>query len=215
MTEPLYASNGQRYQNSKRSPQRQLSHVFESLSAPAYYTTLPALLSTYAANLPTALVIDSGFAGTATVPIYEHTPIRCRARRNEISGQAIDDWLQLALVREAGLEQQSTNVWEDVIRLFKFERCLVAGDFEKELKEWTRREEAGEGETWELPDGRRVRLDRPLGLWAGEVLLNPGILGLDTGGLQHDAFNVVRRCDKALREGLLEGIPCLLVSATD
>ncbi|GKT56260.1 actin [Colletotrichum tofieldiae] len=198
MTEPTHVANDQR--------QRLLSHVFESLSAPAYYTALPALLSTYAANLPTALVVDSGFAGTTTVPVYEHIPIRYHARRNDVSGQAIDDWLQLTLMRDLGLELQSSSVWEDAIRLLKFERCRVAGDFEEELMKWTRRRETGDGEVWELPDGRMVRLDRPLGLWAGEILLNPGILGLDTGGLQHDVFNTVRRCDQGLRERLYGNI---------
>ncbi|GJD04691.1 actin [Colletotrichum higginsianum] len=215
MTEPVHApTSGYLLEtipiltrNNNITSQRLASHVFESLSAPAYYTAVPALLATYAANLPTALVVDSGFAGTATVPVYEHTPIRERARRNDVGGQAIDDWLRLNLTTgDPGLELPSNSAWEDVVRLFKFERCRVAQDFERELIGWTRRREAGDGEVWELPDGGKVKLDRPLGWLAGEVLLNPGILGLDTGGLQHDVLNVVRRCDGSLRDGLYGNI---------
>ncbi|TKW58056.1 Actin -like protein [Colletotrichum tanaceti] len=84
-------------------------------------------------------------------------------------------------------------------------------DFERELAGWTkRRKDAGDrrnvGVARRGEGGGKVKLDRPLGWLVGEILLNPGILGLDTGGLQHDVLNVVRRCDGSLREGLYGNI---------
>ncbi|KAK1460292.1 actin [Colletotrichum melonis] len=175
MTEPLHLSPSQRM--------TMVSHVFEYFSAPAYYTASPVLLSTYAANLPIALVIDSGYAGTSTLPVYDHAPIRNHARRHDVAGQAIDDWLQQALTNEVGLELPSNGAWDDVLWLAKTERCRVAKDFEEGVMRWKNMvDDRGEEEIWDLPDGMKVKLDTPLGLRAGEVSFNPSMLGLDAGG---------------------------------
>ncbi|KAF4776816.1 F-box domain-containing protein [Colletotrichum scovillei] len=199
MTEPLHLSPSQRM--------TMVSHVFEYLSAPAYHTASPALLSTYAANLPIALVIDSGYAGTSTLPVYDHAPNRNHARRHDVAGQAIDDWLQQALTNEVGLELPSNGAWDDVLWLAKTERCRVVKDFEEGLMQWKNMvDDGGEEEIWDLPDGMKVRLDTPLGLRAGEVSFNPSMLGLDVGGLQHDAFDVIMKCVQGRRESLCQNI---------
>ncbi|KAL2883381.1 hypothetical protein SGCOL_001061 [Colletotrichum sp. CLE4] len=199
MTEPLHIPRTQRT--------AMISEVFEYLSVPAFYTTVPAVLSTYAANLPTALVVDSGYAVTWTLPVHDHAPLVHPSRMHDVSGQAIDDWLQQALINEVGVELPSNGAWDIALWLAKTERCRVAMDFEEESMRWKKSlDDERQDEVWELPDGLKVKPNTPLGLRAGEVSFKPSMLGLDVGGLQYDAFNVTMNCNRDIREELCQNV---------
>ncbi|KAK1625706.1 hypothetical protein BDP81DRAFT_483558 [Colletotrichum phormii] len=177
MTEPLYVPHPQQTDD-PRTKTAMMSEVFEYFPAPAFYTTVPAVLSTYAANLPTALVVDSGYA-------------------------AIDDWLQQALMNEVGVELPSNEAWDIALWLAKTERCRVAMNFEEESMRWKKSMYDGrQDEVGELPDGLKMKPNTPL----GGVSFKLSMLGLDFGGLQYDAFNIIMNCNRDIREEFCQNV---------
>ncbi|KXH67984.1 actin, partial [Colletotrichum salicis] len=156
---------------------------------------------------PTALVVDSGYAVTWTLPVHDHAPLVHPSRMHDVSGQAIDDWLQQTVMNEVGVELPSNGAWGIALWLAKTERCRVARDFEEESMRWKKSvNDGGHDEIWELPDGLKVKPNTPLGLRAGEVSFNPSMLGLDVGGLQYDAFNVIMNCNRDIRDELCQNV---------
>ncbi|KAF6831889.1 actin, partial [Colletotrichum musicola] len=194
MTEPFIHPQG-------RQRLDQITIVFETFDASAYYAATPGLLSAYAANRPIALVIDSGYSQTCIVPVYEFTQLRPRPRRAEVAGQSLDSWLAHALLWDEGVDFSSNGEREDVVSTMKFRHARVALDFGVQSARWA---EAGlaEGRRWELPDGRVITPRRPLGLLAGEAMFDHGVVGLDDGEFTSCARLTVSRCDAALREAL-------------
>ncbi|KAF6808753.1 actin, partial [Colletotrichum sojae] len=198
MTEPFIHPQG-------RQRLDQITIVFETFDASAYYAATPGLLSAYAANRPTALVIDSGYSQTCVVPVYEFTQLRPRPRRAEVAGQALDSWLAQALLWDEGVDFSSNGEREDVVGALKVRHARVALDFGAEIAQWAEGA-AAEERRWELPDGRVITLRRPLGLLVGEAMFDHGIVGLDEGEFTSCAGSTVSRCDATLRETLYGNI---------
>ncbi|KAF5526396.1 actin [Colletotrichum aenigma] len=198
MTEPgVHAPKDQRL--------RQTTYVFESLHAHSYFTTTPALLSSYAANLPTALVVDSGHTATSILPVRDFAPLHALARRCEVAGQAVDDWLAHTLRADEHVHFPSNGAADDFVRLAKFERVRVAMDFEKEYVEWTLRAPDDE-KRWTLPDGKSVVPGRPVEVMAGEVMFNHAILGLDVPEFYHGVCSSVANAGEGFGGTLLRNM---------
>nr|XP_036580948.1 actin [Colletotrichum truncatum]KAF6789121.1 actin [Colletotrichum truncatum] len=181
----------------------QATYVFETLHAPAYYTTSPAILSAYAANLPTTLVVDSGYTGTYVVTVHDFKQLRDCVWCYDVAGQAVEDWLVRALSVEEGVVFSSNGSGRDYARLQKFERARVAADFQDEYVQWTLNA-SDEEKKWELPDGRTFSPGRPLGLLAGELLFDHSITGFDVPEFQYGVVSTVMKANEGLR-GMLWG----------
>nr|XP_048681035.1 actin-related protein T2-like isoform X2 [Caretta caretta] len=83
--------------------------MFERFKVPAFYLSVQAILSLYASARITGLVIDSGFAVTQTVPVYEGYYLPHAVSRLDVAGRDITEFLGKLLVESGQRFESSTG----------------------------------------------------------------------------------------------------------
>ncbi|XP_074831229.1 actin-related protein T2-like [Natator depressus] len=163
--------------------------MFERFKVPAFYLSVQAILSLYASARITGLVIDSGFAVTQTVPVYEGYYLPHAVSRLDVAGRDITEFLGKLLV-ESGQRFESLAGKKSIIEDIKEKLCYVVPDPHRELAK--RPEEVLK--EYKLPDGTLVSIGSPL-FQAPEILFVPGSTGNDAPGLHRMIAHSVSKCD--------------------
>jgi len=110
--------------------------MFEDFKVPHFYLGNQAVLSLFATGRTTGTVLDSGQGITHTVPIYEGYAIPYATTEIPISGNDLTKYLiQLLKQNHPGSFDESLlpDLWGEAEK-FKKTKCVVALDFEAELK---------------------------------------------------------------------------------
>jgi len=101
---------------------------------PKLYLGNQAVLSLFATGRTTGTVLDSGDGVTHTVPIYEGYAIPHAIQEINLSGRDITEFLYKILQQKhPNLIEDSTNTM-DVIKHIKETMCIVASDYDAEIK---------------------------------------------------------------------------------
>jgi len=66
---------------------------FEQFNVPAFYISIQAVLSLYAAGKTTGLVVDAGDGVTHTVPVYEGFSLPHAVGRINLAGRDLTEWM--------------------------------------------------------------------------------------------------------------------------
>ena len=69
----------------------------ETFQVPAFYSSIPAVLSLYSSGKTTGLVVDSGDGVTHTVPIYEGYSLPHAIERIDLAGRDLTDYMRKML----------------------------------------------------------------------------------------------------------------------
>ncbi|KAF7239366.1 Actin-related protein T2 [Varanus komodoensis] len=168
--------------------------MFERFKVPAFYLSVPAILSLYASARYTGVVMDSGFGTSLAVPVYEGYCLPHAVTRLELGGKDVT-----ALLRELLLENrhffrtfpEGNNFAEDI----KVKLCFVAVDSSQEQKSKLIPKE------YELPDGNRIKIGDPLFL-APEILFTPSSIHRNGPGLHKMIARSIKKCDPSIRRDL-------------
>jgi actin-related protein len=92
------------------------------------------VLSLFATGRTTGTVLDAGDGVTHTVPIYEGYAIPHAIQEINLSGRDLTEFLYKILnQKHPNLIEDSTNTME-VIRNIKESMCIVAQDYDAEMK---------------------------------------------------------------------------------
>ncbi|KAF9109644.1 Actin-1 [Mortierella sp. AM989] len=184
--------------NPKPNREKMTQLMFETFKVPAFYLSMQAILSLYAAGGTTGIIVDSGDGVTHTVPIYDGCVITQAIHRLDFAGRDLTDYLATILT-ERGYSF-STAEEKEIARSIKEKLCYVALNFEQEMKAATTFET-----TYELPDGKIIAIGNER-FRAPEALFQPSLLGLEGVGIGETTFNSLKSCEPDYHRGLYENI---------
>ncbi|XP_064595283.1 uncharacterized protein LOC135461926 isoform X2 [Liolophura sinensis] len=183
--------------NPKSNREKMIEIFFESLEVPAFYVTIPAILSCYASGRGSGIILDIGDSVSHVMPIYEGYTIPQVIDRINLGGQDITDYLG-RLIQGRGYNLDTTAEHETV-RELKEKVCYTAQDYFKELQDC---ECSSEKEVrYELPDGNMVTVESER-FMASEVLFDPMLIGKDFPGVHEKLFSTLMKCDMDMRKDL-------------
>jgi len=195
--------------------------MFEKFNVAGMYVSMQALLSLYAVNKTTGVVLDVGDGVTHVVPIYGGYVIAHAINRINLGGRDITRFL-VRLLRDKDVYLTSSAEFE-IVRDIKEKRCYVAFDLDQEIKK-ARSGQVGtpvDRETYvafgekpemqvppmeyKLPDGRTLKINEERFL-APEILFQPSWIGLEVMPVHWAVFDSIMRCDIDLRRELFANI---------
>lgn len=150
---------------------------------------IQAVLSLYESGRVTGLVCDVGDGVCHVVPIYEGFALTHAIDRINLAGRDLTNYLMRQLL-QLGYSFRTTAE-KEIVRRMKENLCYVAMDFQKELE----REKKGEiMKTYELPDGKTVKVGRPC-FQTPEAMFQPHLCGLESQGIQNLIWDAIQKCD--------------------
>ncbi|OQS04115.1 actin [Thraustotheca clavata] len=187
--------------NPKQNREKLTEVMFEKYNFQGTHIAVQAMLTLYAQGLLTGVVIDSGDGVSHVVPVYEGFVPQHLIRRLDVAGRHITQYLiKLLLLR--GYAFNRTADFE-TIRQIKERHCYAALDptIERNLALETTVLE----ETFELPDGRIVKLGRER-FEATEALFSPHLIDVEGAGLSDMVFDMCQKAEIDIRPELYKNI---------
>ena len=173
--------------------------MFERFNVPAFFASMQAVLALYASGRTTGVVLDVGDGVSHAVPVFEgFAAVRGQGvRRMDVAGREVTEALVMQLRRAVGWTPR-TSAELEIVRMIKEQKCRVAAADSKE--------EVGNEEIYELPDGRRLKLTKADLTAAPEVLFNPELAGSEEVGVHQILVDAIHRTDMDLRRGLYSSV---------
>ena len=189
--------------NPKENRERMTQIHFETISVPAMYVQIQAVLALYASGRTTGCVFDSGDGVSHTVPIYEGYALPHAIKRLDLAGRDLTAFM-MELLRLEGYNF-TTTAEREIVRDIKEKHCYVSLNYEQDLKDAASSSDLQQ--TYELPDGNTVtvgicRFKCP------ELLFKPDMSGKEDAGVHTTTFNTVMKCDIDIRKDLYKNIVC-------
>ena len=186
--------------NLKENREKMTQIMFEKFNVPYLYVGIQAVLALYASGRTTGLVIDSGEGITHTVPIYEGYAIPHAIQTFKIAGRDLTLYL-LDLLKKN--EKLSAIAEFETAQKIKEKLCVVAQDYDTEVKELSEKKTVGKTET--LIDGNVITLGVER-LQVPQVMFQPMLAGHDHEGIHQYADNSIKKCDQEIRKELYKNI---------
>ena len=181
--------------NPKANREKMTQIMFERFNTPAMYVSIHAVLSLYASNRTTGIVLESGEGVSHTVPIYEGYSIPHATKHLDVAGTRLTDHL-------AKMLNAPTAVREDV-RDIKEKLCYVALDFKEEMETTALSNTLEKG--YKSP-GKRTIIVGNERFRGPEPLFQPSILGDNGLGIHEMIDNSIMKCDPDLQRDLYANI---------
>lgn len=176
--------------NLKANRERMTTIAFDTLGVSNMSVAIPALLASYAIQRTTCIVVESGFAVSHTVAIFEGYPLPHAIIRLDLAGFDLDRYMQKLL---AG---RGISVDLDTARQLKEKLCYVALNYEQELERPVNELNASatvNGKTYTLG---KERIQCP------EALFQPALIGMESAGIHETTYNSIMKCDVDIRKDL-------------
>jgi len=159
------------------------------------------MLVLYAQGLLTGVVVDSGDGVTHIVPVWEGICPPLLIKRLNVAGRHMTRYL-IKLLQLRGYAFNRSADFETV-RQIKEKLCYVGYDLEVEQR--LALETTVLIQTYTLPDGRVIKLGRER-YEAPEVLFNPGLIDVESNGVQDMLFGMIQEADMDLRSSFYKHI---------
>ncbi|XVF88918.1 hypothetical protein PTKIN_Ptkin19aG0089500 [Pterospermum kingtungense] len=174
--------------NPRINREKMVEIMFEAFDVPATYVAIQAVLSLYASGRTTGAVVDSGEGVTHVVPIYEGYALPHSIHRLDLAGKELTDYLTKLLAQEGYIFTSSAE--REIIRDIKERLAYVAMDISKELG--ISRESSELERQYELPDGQVITIGASR-FKCPEILFDPSMVGMESGGLHEILVRSIRR----------------------
>jgi len=183
--------------NRKANRERATQIMFETFKVPKLYLASEAVLSMYAANGTTGLVLGSGAGLTYAAAIYEGYILPHAITKANYGGFDLTEYLQ-QLLTERGFSFTTSTV-----RDIKEKLGHVALDFEGEMK--SAAESKSLERNYELPDGSVIRVGKER-LRCPEALFKPSLMGREGQGVHEITVSSIMNTDMDIRKDLWSNI---------
>ncbi len=175
--------------------------MFDRYGFGGVYVAIQAVLALYAQGLSSGVVVDSGDGVTHVVPVYESVVLNHLTRRLDVAGRDVTKQLINLLLRRGYAFNRTADF--ETIRQIKEKCCYVSYDLELDKK--LAEETTVLVETYELPDGRTVKIG-PERYEAPECLFQPSLVDVEQPGVAELLFNTIQAADVDVRSSLYKAI---------
>ncbi|CAK0797247.1 unnamed protein product [Prorocentrum cordatum] len=171
--------------------------MFEKLKVKSLAIFNTAVLSLFSTGRTRGLVVESGEGLTQAVPVFEGFAIPHAIFKMEVAGQDITSKVQKMMEGADGQEFAGSFT---TMQALKEKVCSVALDGRAASK--ARRCE--ESRSFELPDGKIIRVNQQIRLGAPEVLFGGGDPNAPT--VQKICMEAINTCDLDFRQDLVRSL---------
>ncbi|KAI9358247.1 actin-2 [Zopfochytrium polystomum] len=176
--------------NFKANREKMIQIMFETFNVPAFYVSIQAVLSLYAAGRTTGIVIDSGDGVSHVVPIYEGYSLHHAIERINLAGSGITEYLKRILMDSGYVVTNNGGL--EIVRDIKEKLCHVALDYNQEMTSSVEK-------AYELPEGQIMTIGSER-FRAPEALFQPSMVDLER------RTNAILKCDVDLRQELYDNV---------
>jgi len=168
-----------------------MQSLFESFAAPAVFSSATPVFELYASGRENGVVVGSGAQCSYAVLMHEGLHDPRTLLRSDVAGDALDAWSAQLLQQAAG----GGSIDPVAARAAKEALGVVAPQLGGAPPAST--EEA----SYDLPDGRKIRLSAAQRAQIAEPLFSPSLVGEASGGLAQLVGDCIKLRD---RDGVLE-----------
>ncbi|KAJ1987068.1 Actin-1 [Coemansia umbellata] len=175
--------------------------MFEIFNTPALYASIQAVLSLYASDRTTGLVVELGDGVTQIVAVHEGYALPRAILHLGLAGRDLTDYFAKILT-ERGYSFTTTSD-KQVVHDIKEKLCCVALDFEQELQASAVSKSLEKD--YRLPDGQVITISNDR-FRCPEVLFQPSFVGTGYYGIHETIYSSVMRCDADIRKDLYGSI---------
>ena len=187
--------------NPKRNRERMCEITFERFRAKGVFVHVQAVLTLYAQGLMSGLVLDCGDGVSHVVPVVDGFCNRQLTKRLDIAGRKVTERMVELLGRKGYAVSRTNDL--DSIRMLKERLCFVAEDCKRHLR--LARETTAVLETYELPDGRTIKVEAER-FMAPEIMFSPNLIDVESPGVAELCFNCIQENDLDSRMTMYENI---------
>jgi len=173
--------------------------MFEKLKVKSLAIFNTAVLSLFSTGRTRGLVVESGEGLTQAVPVFEGFAIPHAIFKMDVAGQDITSKVQKMMEREDGQEFAGSFT---TMQALKEKVCSVAQDSKAATKGLDTADE--ESRSFELPDGKIIRVNQQIRLGAPEVLFGGGDPNAPT--VQKICMEAINTCDLDFRQDLVRSL---------
>jgi len=173
--------------------------MFEKLKVKSLAIFNTAVLSLFSTGRTRGLVVESGEGLTQAVPVFEGYAIPHAIFKAEIAGQDITAKVQKMMEREDGAEFSGSL---PTMQALKEKVCSVALEYRSTIKGPDTADE--ESRSFELPDGKIIRVNQQIRLGAPEVLFGDGDPAAPS--VQKICMEAINTCDLDFRQDLVRSL---------
>lgn len=163
--------------------------MFETFGVERFFISSAAVLSLYAMQKVSGLVIESGGGLTQCVPIWKGCPVAQACKRLDVGGNDIDEYLYDLLKTK---HNNLTNIDMKICRQIKEKYGYIALDYRKE---------SAKKIDFKLPDGTLLKLGDER-FKCGELLFSY----LSRNSVDKQIFESIMACDVDIRKQLFSNI---------
>ena len=165
--------------------------MFETFNTRGMYLALRPMLSLYACDRVTGMVIECGDGVSHTVPIYRGVEFVNAIHQWDLGGRDITDYL-IKMLNERGYHF-TTIAEREMVQQVKEKMCYVTPQFQEEVG--TGAKSSSREDVYELPDGQVITIGNER-FRCPEALFQPSLLGMNYAGIHEYAYrSIMKSCN--------------------
>jgi len=173
--------------------------MFEKLKVKSLAIFNTAVLSLFSTGRTRGLVVESGEGLTQAVPVFEGYAIPHAVFKMEVAGLDITEKVTKLMEQADGGDHSGSA---RVMQALKEKVCNVAGSYHAAMKGPDTADE--ESKSFELPDGKIIRVSQQIRTGAPEILFGAGDSA--NPSVQNICMEAINTCDLDFRQDLVRSL---------